>query len=103
MAKSKQETKKITKEQLEKLQELVGKNNDANNRMAQLCLNKERTFRNLQKEFDESFELIELQIKETNENQREFLQELDTTYGQGKSYDLSTGEIKDVEKKDESI
>ena len=83
MAKSKQETKKITKEQLEKLQELVGKNNDANNRMAQLCLNKERTFRNLQKEFDESFELIELQIKETNENQREFLQELDTTYGQG--------------------
>lgn len=102
MAKSKQETKKITKEQLEKLQELVGKNNDANNRMAQLCLNKERTFRNLQKEFDESFELIELQIKETNENQREFLQELDTTYGQGKSYDLSTGEIKDVEKKDES-
>ncbi len=103
MAKSKQETKKITKEQLEKLQELVGKNNDANNRMAQLCLNKERTFRNLQKEFDESFELIELQIKETNENQREFLQELDTAYGQGKSYDLSTGEIKDVEKKDESI
>jgi len=103
MAKSKQETKKITKEELENLQELVGKNNDANNRMAQLCLNKERTFRNLQKEFDESFELIELQIKETNESQRDFLQELDTTYGQGKSYDLSTGEIKDVEKKDESI
>ena len=66
--------------------------------IAQLCLNKERTFKNLQKEFDESMELIELQIKEANEKQVEFVKELDSKYGQGKSYDLSTGN-KDVEKK----
>lgn len=102
MAKKIQETQKIEKEELKKLQELVGTTNDANSRIAQLCLNKERTFKNLQKEFDESMELIELQIKEANEKQVEFVKELDSKYGQGKSYDLSTGEIKDVEKKDES-
>ena len=43
MAKKIQETQKIEKEELKKLQELVGTTNDANSRIAQLCLNKERT------------------------------------------------------------
>ena len=45
MAKKIQETQKIEKEELKELQELVGATTDANNRIAQLCLNKERTFR----------------------------------------------------------
>ena len=44
-------------------------------------------------------ELIELQIKEANEKQVEFVKELDSKYGQGKSYDLSTGNKRCGEKR----
>jgi len=100
MSKKNQETPKIEKQELEKLQEFVGKSNESKNAFASLCTNYTIALRNLNKEFEENYELSELQLKETNDKQVAFVKELDEKYGQGKSYDLSTGEIKDVEKND---
>lgn len=97
MAKNNQETPKITKEELEGLRKIIQDNNETNNKKASICLQKEVAIRQLQKEFDETWELLELQSNEYQEVQKNYLADLDTKYGQGKSYDLSTGEIKDVE------
>lgn len=98
MTKKIQETAKITKKELEKLKGLVGATNEVNNKRASLCLQKEIQIKRLNTEFDEAWEMLGLQSEKTQFEQREYLQQLDNSYGQNKSYDLSTGEIKDVEK-----
>jgi hypothetical protein len=97
MTKKKQETQKIESQELEQLQALVGKSNESKNAFASLCTNYTIALKKTNKDFEENYELFEIQLKETNEKQVGFVKELDEKYGQGKSYDLSTGEIKDVE------
>ena len=97
MTKKIQETAKITTEELEKLKGLVGATNEVNNKRASLCLQKEIQIKRLNTEFDEAWEMLGLQSEKTQLEQREYLQQLDNSYGQNKSYDLSTGEIKDAD------
>jgi len=96
MSKKNQETPKITKEELDGLKEVFRKYNEIVNKKASICLEKEIALRNLQKEFDENWQSLEFQSKSISEEQQKYINDLDTKYGQGKSYDLATGEIKDV-------
>lgn len=91
-----QEIKKITQEELDGLKEVFRKYNEIVNKKASICLEKEIALRNLQKEFDENWQSLEFQSKSISEEQQKYINDLDTKYGQGKSYDLATGEIKDV-------
>lgn len=102
MSKKNQETSKITKEELEGLRKVIQEGNEVQNKRASICLQKEVAIKNLNKEFDENWELLELQLKNNQENRADLLKDLDTKYGQGKEYDLSTGEIKDVEKNEQN-
>jgi len=102
MSKKNQETPKITKEELEGLRKIVNSNNEINSKRASICLQKEVAIRQLEKEFDETWEMLDLQSNKGQEEQKNYLADLDTKYGQGKSYDLSTGEIKDVEKNEQN-
>lgn len=102
MSKKNQETSKITKEELEGLRKVIQEGNEVQNKRASICLQKEVAIKNLNKEFDENWELLELQLKNNQENRADLLKDLDAKYGQGKEYDLSTGEIKDVEKNEQN-
>lgn len=102
MSKKNQETSKITKEELEGLRKVIQEGNEVQSKRASICLQKEVAIKNLNKEFDENWELLELQLKNNQENRVDLLKDLDTKYGQGKEYDLSTGEIKDVEKNEQN-
>lgn len=102
MSKKNQETSKITKDELEGLRKVIQEGNEVQNKRASICLQKEVAIKNLNKEFDENWELLELQLKNNQEKRADLLKDLDTKYGQGKEYDLSTGEIKDVEKNEQN-
>lgn len=102
MSKNNQETPKITKEELEGLKKIFNLNYEINNKIASICLQKEIAIRQLEKEFNENWEILNSQFNKSQEEQKKYIIDLDTKYGKGKSYDLNTGEIKYVEKNEQN-
>ena len=87
----------LSKKELQKLQESVGKSNQIRQNQAQLCLEKELETKRINNAFNENWEVMELNMDQAQRDQQQIMAELTLKYGKGKLFDLDTGAVKDQE------
>lgn len=87
--------KKIDPKELEQLQRHFQKAQNLHQRRAEICVQKEMQMRKIEEEFENEWELIEIESKDNSEKQAKLIQDLDKKYGNGKNlnYDLQSGNI----------
>lgn len=87
--------KKIDPKELEQLQKHFQKANNLEQRRAEICVQKELQMRSIEENFENEWELIEIEMKDSAEKRAKFIKELDAKYGKGKNlaYDLQSGNI----------
>ena len=86
--------KKLSKKELANLQTVIATNNSINQNRANICLEKESAIRNIKSQFNEQWELLDLNSQQAQRDQQNYIAELTLKYGKSKQFDLDTGEIK---------
>ena len=86
---------KLSKKELANLQEIVGNLTGINQQRANICLKKELAIRQIEAEFNENWEVLDLQAQHAQREQNDYMAELSLKYGKNKIFDLDTGNIKD--------
>lgn len=89
----------LTDKQLSDLKTSIKNLNEIKHKIGQLCFTKEQEIRKINDNFEKIYAELTSDLKKIEETQSALVDSFDQEYGKGvqKAYDLTNGEIKDIE------